>query len=65
MTKLYYRKDDYMALGVKSARLTYEQMRERSLVLEGLKQVESGEVLDFDEVICQIESQIMDAILQN
>lgn len=52
-----------MAPTVKSARLTSEQLWERSLVLEGLKQVERGETLDFDEVICQIESQIMDAIL--
>lgn len=51
-----------MAQSVKSARLTNEQRWERSLVLEGLKQVERGETFDFDEVICKIESQIMNAI---
>ena len=60
LTLDFYRKDDGMA-----PRLTSEQMWERSLVLEGLKQVERGETSDFDEVICRIESQIMDAILQN
>ena len=54
-----------MAPIAKKTGLTSEQLWERSLVLEGIKQVESGEVLDFDEVICQIESQIMNAILQN